>query len=662
MNEYVIAEYIRLSVDDGITESLSIPSQRKIITQYINGLDISNVKILEFVDNGYTGTMMERPALQEMLDLASNGGIDCVIIKDLSRLSRNAPESSYLIERVFPFYRIRFISISDNYDSGDYKETTGGLSISFKYIIHEHYSQDLSKKVKSSKRYKMEHGLSIVAGAIYGYRKNDEGKWEPDSISSNVVQEIYGMAIKGFATSQIRDVLYANRYPTPREHIEMRRGKDVAPECMWTARMVLHILTNEQYTGTYVSGKQESKKVGSHSKNRVDKSKWIIIPDKHPAIVSKADFASVQDLLKYRKGSITRKPLKSDMSHPKRARMLSGEFISTTPIYGYKKTVNGNWEIDESAEPVIQKIYEMASDGSSYAEICSELLKLGYPTPSEYIKLAKGQEIMPTNIWTVECVRGILKNEQYTGAYVSGKILKDYETGKSYHTPKNEWIVVPNKHPAIISKEIFDKVQEKARKKRPRNYLLRGLTACGCCGYALAYDNSAGGTYRCHHTLVNPDAKCHKMKVIVFELDNAVLSLIKQQAEVILDGGGTFQMMNAKDIERSHSEYNNQRIEAEKQMKEHYENYRAGKIEQEQYSALMAECTKKIEMLNNQLSILKKAERDKRAKKKTSDIAKEALNESVISREIIPKLIEKIRIFPDNQIVIDWKIADFSSL
>lgn len=674
MKDYVIAKYIRLSIEDGITESMSIPSQRKMLDQYIDKLDIPTTKILEFVDNGHTGTVMERPAMQEMLDIALRGGIQCIIIKDLSRFSRNATESSYLIDRIFPLYRVRFISIADSFDSGDYKETTGGINVGFKYVIHDYYSRDLSKKVKSAKRIQMAQGKNIVANAIYGYRKNEKGKWEPDPVPAEVVKQIFQMALEGLATAQIRDKLCAARYPTPREYIEMRRGKDIVPECMWTTRMVLHTLNNEQYTGSYISGKQESKAVGSHSKKHMDKSEWIIIPDSHPPLIDKKDFIKVQELLARRKGAITTKPnkhlLKDDMSRPRRLRMVNGDQIAGTPIYGYLKTDSGSWKIDEIAGKVVREIYEMAFQGLSCSEISDKLFNMGYETPFEYIKRTRGDKIAPTHRWTAHSVRSILKNEQYTGAYVSGKILKDFEDGRSYHTPKDEWIVIPGKHPAIISKELFDNVQEitaKSRFKRknthPGDYLLRGKIACGCCRYALSYDNSTENkVYRCHHTYADPNVPCHKMKVSAPELDEAILTMIKKQAEAVLNDGDIAKMMDMGDIKQKFSEYEAQIRQVEEQRKNCYEQFINLAIDRDSYLTLKNEYTKEIDRITKQLAVLKKTERDKHSRQKSTAIAKEALSESAIPRIVVETLIEKVYVFPDNRIEVNWKISNFTDV
>ena len=115
MRNYVIALYIRLSVEDFKTESLSIPNQKLILREKAMSLpEWDNSEILEFIDNGHTGTNFERPAVQELLTMVQAGKINCIIVKDLSRFGRNSIETGYFIERVFPLYHTRFISVSDD--------------------------------------------------------------------------------------------------------------------------------------------------------------------------------------------------------------------------------------------------------------------------------------------------------------------------------------------------------------------------------------------------------------------------------------------------------------------------------------------------------------------------------------------------------------------
>lgn len=121
---YTIALYMRLSLEDEKTDSLSIPNQRLILREKAMSLpEWSGAEILEFVDNGHTGTNFERPAVQRLLEMANLGKINCIMVKDLSRFGRNSIETGYFIEKVFPLYHIRFIAVSDN-DSSEQRNYT----------------------------------------------------------------------------------------------------------------------------------------------------------------------------------------------------------------------------------------------------------------------------------------------------------------------------------------------------------------------------------------------------------------------------------------------------------------------------------------------------------------------------------------------------------
>lgn len=169
---YVIALYIRLSTEDSKVGSFSIENQRHALHQYIDAMEgVKNVEVLEFVDNGYSGTNFERPAVQEMLDLVRSGNINCIIVKDFTSFGRNSIEVGYFMEMVFPLYGIRFISINDEFDSDRLHGDTGGINVAFKYLISEFYSRDLSIKYKSAKYVKFRRGEYQSKICPYGYQK-----------------------------------------------------------------------------------------------------------------------------------------------------------------------------------------------------------------------------------------------------------------------------------------------------------------------------------------------------------------------------------------------------------------------------------------------------------------------------------------------------------
>jgi DNA invertase Pin-like site-specific DNA recombinase len=672
MSEYGIAKYIRLSLDDAVSDSLSIPNQRALLDRHIDSLDIPNAEVLEFVDNGYTGTNLQRPALQEMLDLAQSGRVNCILVKDFSRFARNEIESSYYVEQVFPIYRIRFISVSDGFDSNDYRDGTGGIEVAFKFLMHEHYSLDLSKKIKSARRVKMKSGDNIVANAIYGYRKNmTTGKWEQDTEAAAVVKLIFQKALDSVPVSQIRNYLSAAKYPTPGEYIKMKRGKDITPECAWNTTSINAILVNEQYAGSYVSGKYEAAVVGSGNHIVNDKSEWIVIPDSHPAIVSKEDFTAVQKLLGRIKGGAVEIPVKrlfDTENKSYRSRMVSGGVITGTPTYGYGQGENGKWIISEPTASRVREMFDMVLRGLSIAEIRDKVREAGYPTPSEHIKLTRGQNIMPECRWTEGSVRLLLKNVQYTGAYVSGKVRRDYETNKLYKMRECDWIVIPGKHPAIISSDIFERVQDLLRTSKKRRkvsnagelYLSAKVIKCGCCGYGLHYVRQANPPrYYCKHTLALPDAKCYKMKVNASELEHALLTIIRKQAEVVIGSDDLTGFRKPNEGTRKMTDCENRIKELSERRVDCYERFLRGEIDRDTFMSMKNEYTAQIDEINTQAALLRQIGRDKDAKSKIVAVAKEVMSETAATKDIVNALVDRVFVFPDKRLEIHWKFEDF---
>lgn len=224
MKKYVIALYIRLSLEDFKTDSLSISSQRMILQEHAAGLEeYGNAELMEFVDNGYSGANFERPAVQELLDLVRANRIDCIMVKDFSRFGRNSLETGYFIERVFPIFHTRFISVSDDFDTKKLKGDTGGMEVAFKYLISEYYSRDMSVKTKTAKYMKMRRGEYQSKICPYGYCKGDNNRMVPDPETSCVIQMIFEYAASGMNSAQIARELHSQAIPTPGEYKALNR-------------------------------------------------------------------------------------------------------------------------------------------------------------------------------------------------------------------------------------------------------------------------------------------------------------------------------------------------------------------------------------------------------------------------------------------------------
>ena len=163
-NGYKVAAYLRLSVDDGDKEvSDSIVSQKSIIEDKIKKLG-KEFELYDFyIDDGYTGLNTDRPSFQRMLEDIERKKVNCVITKDLSRLSRNNFEANYYIEMYFLEREIRYIAILDNVDT--YLKNSNNDMIQFKTLINDWYSKDISRKEKSGVWARKEKGLYVAAKA-----------------------------------------------------------------------------------------------------------------------------------------------------------------------------------------------------------------------------------------------------------------------------------------------------------------------------------------------------------------------------------------------------------------------------------------------------------------------------------------------------------------
>jgi len=295
---YTIALYIRLSSEDSKVGSYSIEGQRRILHKYVENMDgVANPNVLEFVDNGYSGTNFERPAVQELLELVRSGGVNCIVVKDFTRFGRNAIEIWYFMEMVFPLYHIRFISLGDEFDSDDYHGDTGGVNVAFKYLISEFYSRDLSVKYKSAKYVKFRRGEYQSTRCPYGYRKGADGRMEPDGEAADNVRLIFELAQAGYSAGEIVRALFERGVITTAEYkaANGNHGYDISRCChIWHKTTVRRILEDERYTGTYIMGKREVTEVGGHRVRMKDESQWIKILDHHPAIISRELFDQVQ--------------------------------------------------------------------------------------------------------------------------------------------------------------------------------------------------------------------------------------------------------------------------------------------------------------------------------------------------------------------------------
>ena len=502
MQKYVIALYIRLSMEDYKYESMSIENQRLVLNAHAASMpEYGNAEILEFVDNGYTGTNFERPQVQKLIEMVRENKIDCIIVKDFSRFGRNSLETGYFLERVFPLFHTRFISISNDYDSNNFKGDTGGMDVAFQYLISEYYSRDMSIKTKSSKY----------------------------------------------------------------------------------------------------------------------------------------------------------------------AKMQRGEYQSEICPYGYQKSADGRMEPDPETADVVRLIFRLSSEGVNAAGITRELFRRGIPTPGDY-KAAHGicvRNISRSNgVWCASTVLNILKDERYIGTYITGKrAVLEVGGTKSRQKDRDQWCIIPDHHPAIVEREVFDMAQEKQfrfsiPKKKQYSYPLRGKVFCGCCSHALSRVPQSQKYYVCRHSQGDPNSRCFSLLIPVADLEQAVFQALKKQMESILPDKSEKSIPSGVYVaEQSEYERQIESLNDDKQLL--FERYCMGEIDMEKYKSEKASLDAEILRIQNVWAAVtaqaKRQQEEQIQRDRQNQIWSAVAEAEGLTPELVDMMIEKVVVFPDKRIDIEYK-------
>ncbi|HIS47661.1 MAG TPA: DUF4368 domain-containing protein [Candidatus Scybalocola faecigallinarum] len=305
--------YCRLSNEDALDgESNSIQNQKELLTQYAREHGYTNLKIL--VDDGYTGTNFERPAVKEGFELVKQGLVGCWLVKDLSRFGRDYLTVGQYTDIIFPSYDVRFIAINDGVDSA--KGDADGFS-AIRNLFNEWYPRDTSKKVRVVFRQKGTSGKHL-GKPPYGYRTDpaDKEHWVIDEEAAPVVKRIFDLTIDGKGPEQIARILEQDKVLTAKalyakqseNHPDPKKRKKM-PErpYHWIGQSVVGILERMEYTGCTCNFKTYSKsyKLKKRIPNAVED--MCIFPDTQEAIVSQAQWNRVQELRKNK-----RRPAKAE--------------------------------------------------------------------------------------------------------------------------------------------------------------------------------------------------------------------------------------------------------------------------------------------------------------------------------------------------------------
>lgn len=298
---YSVGIYIRLSVEDnGKKDSDSLDNQRDYLLEYVSErpyLDLVEV----YSDNGFTGTDFDRPGFNRMMQDIQRGKINCIIVKDLSRLGRNYVEAGDYLEKIFPFLGVRFIAVNDNYDS-DSLSSGEQLGASLKNVVNDIYAKDISRKSGSALKTKRLKGEYIGNYAPYGYLKDPANKNRliVDSEIAPIVIEFFEMRAAGHGIGTIIRALNEKGYPSP-GRLRYERGiitnnNKKGSSLPWNRHVLNDLLHNVVYIGHLAQGRSGSCLYKGIPFHWTDESEWDYVENTHEPIISVALWEQVQEV------------------------------------------------------------------------------------------------------------------------------------------------------------------------------------------------------------------------------------------------------------------------------------------------------------------------------------------------------------------------------
>lgn len=293
----IAALYCRFSREDDNdgSGSNSIKNQVALLTNFAKEL---NIGYEVYTDDGYSGTMFDRPDFKRMIRDIENGIVGTVIVKDLSRLGRNYSMAGYYTDEFFVSHGIRFISLTDHIDSAEKEDEF----VPIRNIMNDWYARDISKKAKASLYIRGKSGKPMITIPIYGYKSGDNDEWLVDEPAAEIVKRIFSMYLSGKGINYIARVLTEEGVQTPNLH---KNGKEPVYQ-HWSRQTIRNILSRQEYCGDTVNFK--TLKPSYKSKKRITRpvEENIVFPNTHEAIISREQYADSLELLEQTKRQVNK--------------------------------------------------------------------------------------------------------------------------------------------------------------------------------------------------------------------------------------------------------------------------------------------------------------------------------------------------------------------
>lgn len=364
------------------------------------------------------------------------------------------------------------------------------------------------------------------------------------------------------------------------------------------------------------------------------------------------------------------------------ANAKQGKYKASIAAYGYIAGTDENRTpiIDENTAPNVRRMFEMRAQGASSPQIAKALNADHIITSSDYTyqRLGKPNPYVTTHLWSAGMVRDILKNPIYVGTIVGQKYTTvSYKNHKKYIRDEADWVVIENAFEPIISKELWDRVQEvnrsvsRGKTTRKGDILpLCGLMYCADCGSKLkkcttTHTTKAKGKYQlvaysCNNYANHGKSVCTSHHILQKLIEELVLTDIKTNARLVIEDENMARQMYLQQKRALNAKQSAEDIkllrQSEKRMCEletiiskTYEDRMLGKIPDELSSRMLEKYLDEQKTLAEKIAELKKSEiqadKDKHDVDEFISRLKKYYDAPVLTREMCLELIEYIVVY-----------------
>ncbi len=344
------------------------------------------------------------------------------------------------------------------------------------------------------------------------------------------------------------------------------------------------------------------------------------------------------------------KELSKKVTISRNIKAKQGKYLGSIAPFGYRKSTinNGELEIDEYTSQIVKDIFNLFLSGKSYLEIAKILNSKNILTRKDFYQFNNNHSIAKRNIWKSDMVKDILTNKTYIGTLQYLKTSKSIKTSKRFiRNSKDDWIVIENVYPAIISEEDFLKVQALLKKKNfkkptKRKNIFAYKLYCGHCMYSMF---NSSKKYICQNIKYDYFDECSKNVIFKENLEKDVFNLIQEKIY-------KFQQENKFDVKNQIKSYKSSLTNIENEKTNIYMLYLDEKITREQYICKKKNLENEEIYINYNLQQLnEKSENYIKLEYMDKFIDIKALN-----NDLVDFFIEKIYLYDGNKIEIEWKV------